>query len=257
MLSNDVVLAVDLTGTILDRRYRLTGLLGKGGMGSVYEAMHIALDQRVAVKVLHPRYAYEERFRERFLQEARAASKILHPNVVAIKDFGDIPDGSVYFVMEYLHGHDVGAELKQHVTIPWIRTRGILLQTANALDAAHRNHIIHRVSAGDGGDGGERSRREAAEYASGDDTIGCTGLTFDFNVVDTAELVGNGNDVLSFDSEWFPNIGTSDFHIEMGAPFADVAQWNTGDPTTDIDGEPRPTTDGATDYAGADRPNPP
>jgi serine/threonine protein kinase len=56
--------------------------MGKGGMGHVYEAVHVALEQRVAVKVLHPRYAYEERFRERFLREARSASKIRHPNVV-------------------------------------------------------------------------------------------------------------------------------------------------------------------------------
>jgi len=135
---------VDLTGSILDRRYRITGLLGKGGMGHVYEAVHIALDQRVAVKVLHPRYAHEERFRERFLQEARAASKIRHPNVVEIKDFGETPDGSVYFVMEYLHGHDVGAELKRHGTLPWPRTRHVLLQAASALHAAHVKHIIHR-----------------------------------------------------------------------------------------------------------------
>jgi serine/threonine protein kinase len=136
--------AVDLTGTILDRRYRITGLLGKGGMGHVYEAMHMALDQCVAVKVLHPCYAHEERFRERFLQEARAASKIRHPNVVEIKDFGDTPDGSVYFVMEYLHGHDVGAELKRHGALPWARTRRILLQAVGALKAAHAKRIIHR-----------------------------------------------------------------------------------------------------------------
>jgi tRNA A-37 threonylcarbamoyl transferase component Bud32 len=136
--------AVDLTGSILDRRYRITGLLGRGGMGHVYDAMHVALDQRVAVKVLHPRYAYEERFRERFLQEARAASRIRHPNVVEIKDFGETPDGSVYFVMEYLRGHDVGAELQRHDKLPWSRTRNILLQAASALHAAHTKKIIHR-----------------------------------------------------------------------------------------------------------------
>jgi tRNA A-37 threonylcarbamoyl transferase component Bud32 len=138
------VSAVDLTGAILDRRYRLTGLLGKGGMGDVYDAVHVALEQRVAVKVLLPRYAHESRFRERFLQEARAASKIRHANVVEIKDFGGTPDGSVYFVMEYLQGHDLSAELLAHGAIPWARTRGILLQAASALHAAHQCHIIHR-----------------------------------------------------------------------------------------------------------------
>jgi len=136
--------AVDLTGSTLDRRYRITGLLGKGGMGHVYEAVHVALDQRVAVKVLHPRYADEPRYRERFLQEARAVSKIRHPNVVEIKDFGDTPDGSVYFVMEYLCGCDLGAELKRQGVLPWARVRHILLQAAGALGAAHAKRIIHR-----------------------------------------------------------------------------------------------------------------
>ncbi|MCX4247882.1 serine/threonine-protein kinase [Paraliomyxa miuraensis] len=156
--------AVDLTGSILDRRYRITGLLGRGGMGYVYDAMHMALDHRVAVKVLHPRYAYEQRFRERFLQEARAASKIRHRNVVEIKDFGETPDDSVYFVMEYLDGHDVGFELKQHGVLPWSRTRGILLQAASALHAAHLKEIIHRdikpgncfLTRGDDGEDGDR-----------------------------------------------------------------------------------------------------
>jgi serine/threonine protein kinase len=136
--------ALDLTGSVLDRRYRITRLLGEGGMGHVYEALHVVLDQLVAVKVLHPRYAYEERFRERFLQEARAASRIQHPNVVVIKDFGDTPDGSVYFVMEYLQGCDLGAELQAHGAMPWARARRILLQAASALHAAHTCHIIHR-----------------------------------------------------------------------------------------------------------------
>jgi serine/threonine protein kinase len=144
MLSERMALALDLTGSVLDRRYRITRLLGEGGMGHVYEALHVVLDQVVAVKVLHPRYAYEERFRERFLQEARAASRIQHPNVVVIKDFGDTPEGSVYFVMEYLQGCDLGAELKEHGAMPWARARGILLQAASALHAAHVSRIIHR-----------------------------------------------------------------------------------------------------------------
>src|SRR5262245_61837414 len=113
-------------------------------MGDVYDAVHVALDRRVAVKVLHPRYAYEEPFRERFLQEARAARKTRHPHVVEIKDFGATPDGSVYFVMEYLRGHDVGTELQRHGVLPWAKTRGILLQAASALQAAHTEHIVHR-----------------------------------------------------------------------------------------------------------------
>jgi serine/threonine protein kinase len=136
--------ANDLTGTLLDRRYQITGVLGKGGMGHVYEAVHVALEQRVAIKVLHPRFAAEERFRERFIREARSASRIHHRNVVRISDFGDTPDGSVYFVMELLEGHDVGEELRRAGAMPWARTRHILLQAVGALRAAHAKAIIHR-----------------------------------------------------------------------------------------------------------------
>ncbi len=134
----------DLTGTELDRRYKITGLLGKGGMGHVYDAVHLALEQRVAIKVLHPRFAHEDKYRERFLREARSASKIRHRNVVGITDFGETPQGSVYFVMEFLGGHDVGDELKLVGKMSWPRTRHILLQAVGALKAAHAKRIVHR-----------------------------------------------------------------------------------------------------------------
>jgi serine/threonine protein kinase len=136
--------AVDLSGTILDGRYLLLGQLGRGGMGNVYSAVHVVLDQRVAIKVLHPRLAENERFRARFLQEARAASRIRHPNVVEIRDFGMAPNGSVYFVMEYLCGHDLSVELCRQGALPWARARNILLQAAGALQASHAKQIIHR-----------------------------------------------------------------------------------------------------------------
>jgi serine/threonine protein kinase len=137
-------LVVDSTGTTFDGRYRILGQLGRGGMGHVYEAVHVALDQRVAIKVLHARFAEDERFRARFLQEARAVSRIRHPNVVEIKDFGSAPNGAVYFVMEYLRGHDLGVELLRQGALPWARARHILLQAAGALQAAHAKQTIHR-----------------------------------------------------------------------------------------------------------------
>jgi len=90
--------------------------------------------------------------------------------------------------------------------------------------------------------------------AAGDDTIDCMNVSFSFNVVDTSGLMGSENDVLSFNPAWFPNIAMADFHIGMGPPFANVAQWTTGDPLTDIDDDPRPDVDGTPDYAGADVP---
>jgi serine/threonine protein kinase len=113
-------------------------------MGHVYAAVHIALDQRVAIKVLQPRFVDDERFRARFLQEARAASSIRHPNIVEIKDFGEAQGGAVYFVMEHLRGHDLSVELRHQGALPWPRARNILLQAASGLQAAHAKKIIHR-----------------------------------------------------------------------------------------------------------------
>ncbi len=90
--------------------------------------------------------------------------------------------------------------------------------------------------------------------ASGDDTIGCSTITFNNNVVDTAGLDGMNNTVASFNPAWFPGIAMGDLHVLPGAPFVDVAEWSAGDPGTDIDGDPRPTEDGAPDYCGADVP---
>jgi serine/threonine protein kinase len=135
---------MDLIGTTLNDRYRILGSLGKGGMGHVYAAVHMTLEQRVAIKALHPRFAKVEHHRARFLQEARAASRIRHPSVVEIKDFGHTPNGSVYFVMEYLQGRDMSVELRRHGALRWARVRSILLQAASALRAAHAQQVIHR-----------------------------------------------------------------------------------------------------------------
>ena len=136
--------STDLTGVVLDGRYRLVQRIGQGGMGQVYEGMHDTLDRKVAVKVLLPRYAHDERFRERFLREARAASKVRHPNVVQILDFGDTPNGSVYFVMEFLEGQDLRSLLHYDGPLPWPRAQHLLRQITAALTDAHDKKIIHR-----------------------------------------------------------------------------------------------------------------
>ncbi|MEM9460927.1 MAG: serine/threonine-protein kinase [Myxococcota bacterium] len=136
--------AHDLTGVTLDKRYRLTRLMGEGGMGQVYEGTHEILDHQVAVKVLLPRFAHDATFRERFLREAKAASKVRHPNVVQIIDFGDTPNNSVYFVMEFLEGRDLEEMLDESGPLPWPRAQPLLLQITSALAAAHEHRIIHR-----------------------------------------------------------------------------------------------------------------
>src|SRR5580692_8015062 len=96
-----------LLGRTLPGGYRVTNLVGVGGMGRVYCAEQVNLGRTVAVKVVHPHLAHDEMTAARFLNEARAASRLAHPNSVAIFDFGRTSDGHAYIVMEFLRGKDL------------------------------------------------------------------------------------------------------------------------------------------------------
>src|SRR4051794_13320557 len=96
--------ATPLVGTVLADRYRLIRKIGEGGMGEVYEAQHVYIDKRVAIKTLRPAVLENPDASARFKQEAHAASTIGHENIVVIEDFGQLPDGGVYMAMEYLDG---------------------------------------------------------------------------------------------------------------------------------------------------------
>jgi hypothetical protein len=133
----------DLTGLVLDGRYALMRRIGVGGMGAVYEARHVRISKPVAVKVLNREFAYKESFRRRFLREAQAASLIQHKHVVTIHDHGEHGDVA-YIVMELLEGRDLHALVHDRAPLPWAEARGILLQTAAALGAAHERGVIHR-----------------------------------------------------------------------------------------------------------------
>ena len=132
-----------LLGRLLSDRYRVLRKLGEGGMAAVYLAEHVVIQKKVALKVLAPELARREDLAARFLQEARAASRIGQENVIDISDFGRA-EGLVYFVMEYLEGHDLGELLRSVGAIGWPRARGIVVQICRALRAAHALGIIHR-----------------------------------------------------------------------------------------------------------------
>lgn len=129
---------------LVEGRYQVIRKLGSGGMGAVYEALQVRLRKRVALKVLRPELASHDTAVKRFLREARAASSIEQRNVVDIIDFGELPGGAVYYVMEYLEGEDLSDLLKRQGRLSWARARNIFLQVVRALKAAHESGIVHR-----------------------------------------------------------------------------------------------------------------
>jgi serine/threonine protein kinase/tetratricopeptide (TPR) repeat protein len=124
-------------------RYRLLSKIGEGGMGSVYLAEHVDLEKRVALKILRADVAPDPETLQQFRQEARAASKIGSAYICDVTDFGELPDGRVFFVMEYLDGQSLGRVLRQNSQIEPARAVAILRQVAKALGAAHEKGIVH------------------------------------------------------------------------------------------------------------------
>lgn len=131
-----------LTGQTFEGRYRLDRLLGAGGMGAVFRAHHTGLGQDVAVKVLRPDVSGGRTATARFEREARSASRLDHPNCVRVTDFGELPDGTKYLVMQLLEG----AELKARMGDPWapVEAIDVTLQILDGLEHAHANGIVHR-----------------------------------------------------------------------------------------------------------------
>ena len=137
----------DYVGEVLDEKYRLEQLLGKGGMGGVYLATHLGTERYVALKLIAPQFMRNDEFVERFKREARAAGRLRHPNVVDVTDFGfaTLDDGRVaYLVMEYLDGCTLGDVLAEEKTLPLDWTVDILEQVCSAVHEAHQQGIVHR-----------------------------------------------------------------------------------------------------------------
>jgi eukaryotic-like serine/threonine-protein kinase len=133
-----------LIGSTLDGRYRLLRVIGEGGMGIVYEGEHVLIERRVAVKVLREDFCKRADVVERFRREAKSASRIGHPNIVDVLDFGETPGGASYFVMEMLHGEDLADVLARTGALSPQRAALIVYQCCHALAAAHDKGIVHR-----------------------------------------------------------------------------------------------------------------
>ncbi len=134
----------DLIGQMLADKYRIEERLDEGGMGTVYRATHVLMEKTVAIKVLHPSLAADTNIVARFTREAKAASRISHPHALTVTDFGESGNGIVFLVMEYLRGFTLKEVIRRDGPLPPARVSEINRQICGALDAAHREGVIHR-----------------------------------------------------------------------------------------------------------------
>jgi serine/threonine-protein kinase len=144
MLMRNLSGSMPLAGDVIAGKYRIEGVAGEGGMGIVYEAEHVVLGQRVAVKVLLPDGQRTPEAMERFCMEARVAARIESDHVVRIMDAASLPTGEPYLVMEYLSGCDLKALLEERRTLPAPEAVDYMLQALEALAHAHAHGVIHR-----------------------------------------------------------------------------------------------------------------
>jgi len=133
-----------LLGTVLDGRYKIESVLGQGGMGMVFRATQTSVQRPVAVKTLNPALAAAPTFFERFRREAEVASRLRHPNVITIYDFGRAPDSTCYYVMELLEGESLKEIVKRDGPMSLRRAVNVLEQAARGLAHAHEQNAVHR-----------------------------------------------------------------------------------------------------------------
>ncbi len=136
----------DLTGEVIDGRYKLNRIVASGGMATIYAALDLRLDRQVAVKIMHPHLAQDEKFVERFIREAKAAASLSHPNIVAVLDQGWNQGGTpcVFIVMELIEGATLRDYLIEQGRLSIEKVLPIIMPVASALAAAHKLGIVHR-----------------------------------------------------------------------------------------------------------------
>jgi eukaryotic-like serine/threonine-protein kinase len=130
--------------SLIDKRYKLRGLVGSGGMADVFLSHDEVLDRDVALKLLKDQYAENEEFVERFKREARSAASLSHPHIVPVFAWGETGDGMYYIAMEYLSGGTLKERIMSKGALPARTAAAVALQIAEALQAAHEWGMIHR-----------------------------------------------------------------------------------------------------------------
>jgi serine/threonine-protein kinase len=124
--------------------FEIVRLIGEGRMGAVYEAKHPMIRRSVAVQVLRRELAADDALVRRFFNEARAANEIRHPHIIEIIDFGRLPNGIPYLMMEKLEGETLSSRIERVGCLPVSLAASIALQASDALAAPHENGIVHR-----------------------------------------------------------------------------------------------------------------
>ncbi len=139
-----ILTPLERIGTQVAEKYQLTGMLGRGGMGVVYHAVHRWTGRRVAVKIIDPSLADDPELGARFLNEARAAAAIAHPHVVDVLDMGRDNDGTLYQALELLEGETLSQRLSREGQLSPAETVRLLAPVMDALAHAHHAGIVHR-----------------------------------------------------------------------------------------------------------------
>ena len=134
----------DLLGSVVAERYHIIKKLGEGGMGTVYLAEHVKMGRKSALKVMNPGMNTDPDAIARFNREASNASRLSHPNICAIYDFGETPDGLIYLAMEFIEGKALSDLIEADGLLTPARAASIVHQTADALQVAHDAGIVHR-----------------------------------------------------------------------------------------------------------------
>jgi serine/threonine-protein kinase len=129
---------------VVDGKYRVDAIIGRGGMGAVFRARDVRLERDVALKVVRRDLVDDPETRARFQREAQIVARLQHPAIVTVFDYGELPDGAAFLVMEFVRGEDLRHLLKRERTLSPTRTCALIGVVADGVDAAHRAGVLHR-----------------------------------------------------------------------------------------------------------------